>query len=63
MIAGTHVELLCVEPLEHQAEDRDRAQAQDVGDPHDVLAQSRRVCVTILLLPSGAARGALRFQQ
>ena len=43
-IAGTHVESLCVEPLEHQAVDRDRAHAQDVGHLHDVLAQSRRVC-------------------
>ena len=43
-VAGTHVEPLCVEPLEHQAVDRDRAQAQDVGDFHDVLAQPRRVC-------------------
>ena len=43
-VAGTHVEPLCVEPLEHQAVDRDRAQAQDVGHLHDVLAQSRRVC-------------------
>ena len=42
--AGTDVELLCVEPFVHQASDRHRAQAQDVGHPHDVLAQSRRVC-------------------
>ena len=44
VIARTHVEPLCVEPLEHQAVDRDRAQAQDVGHLHDVLAESRRVC-------------------
>ena len=44
LVAGTHVEPLCVEPLAHQAVDRDRAQAQDVGHLHDVLAQSRRVC-------------------
>ena len=43
-VAGTHVEPLCVEPLEHQAPDGHRAQAQHVGDPHDVLAQPRRVC-------------------
>ena len=39
LIAGLHVESLCVEPFEHQAVDRDRAQAQDVGHLHDVLAQ------------------------
>ena len=44
LIAGTHIEPLCVEPLEHQAVDRDRAQAQDVGHPQDVLAQPRGVC-------------------
>ena len=44
MIAGAHVEPLCVEPLEHQAVDRDRTQAQDVGHLHDVLAEPRRVC-------------------
>ena len=44
LIAGLHVEPLCVEPFEHQAVDRDRAQAQDVGDPHDVLAQPCHVC-------------------
>ena len=43
-LAGTHVESLCVEPLEHQAPDGHCAQAQDVGDFHDVLAQPRRVC-------------------
>ena len=43
-VAGMHVESLCVEPLEHQASDGHRAQAQDVGDFHDVLAQPRRVC-------------------
>ena len=43
-VAGTHAEPLCVEPLEHQAVDRDRAQAQNVGDLHDVLAEPRRVC-------------------
>ena len=32
-VAGTHVESLCVEPLEHQAVNRDYAQAQDVGHP------------------------------
>ena len=35
--AGTH-ESLCVEPFEHQASDRHRTEAQDVGHPHDVLA-------------------------
>ena len=39
LIAGLHVEPLCVEPFEHQAVDRDPAQAQDVGHLHDVLAQ------------------------
>ena len=43
-VARAHVEPLCVEPLEHHAVDRDRAQAQDVGDLHDVLAEPRRVC-------------------
>ena len=43
-IAGTHVEPLCVEPFEHQASDRHRAQAQDVGHLHDVLAQPCHVC-------------------
>ena len=43
-LAGTHVESLCVEPFEHQASDRHRAQAQHVGDPQDVLAQPRHVC-------------------
>ena len=43
-IAGMHVEPLCVEPLELQAVDSDRAQAQDVGHPHDVLAEPRGVC-------------------
>ena len=43
LIAGLHVEPLCVEPFEHQAVDRDRAQAQGVGHLHDVLAQPRRV--------------------
>ena len=38
-LAGTHVESLCVEPFEHQASDRGRAEAQDVGHLHDVLAQ------------------------
>ena len=42
-VAGTDVESLIVEPLEHHAVDRDRAEAQDVGHIHDVLAQSRRV--------------------
>ena len=42
-IAGTHVELLCVEPFVHQAVDRDRAQAQHVGHLHDVLAEPCRV--------------------
>ena len=32
-IAGTHVEPLCVEPFVHQASDRHRAQAHDVGHP------------------------------
>ena len=38
-IAGTHVEPLCVEPFVHQAVDRDRAQAKDVGHLHEVLGQ------------------------
>ena len=37
--AGTDVESLCVEPFVHQASDRHRAEAQDVGHPQDVLAQ------------------------
>ena len=43
-LAGTGVESLCVEPVVYQASDRHRAQAQHVGDPHDVLAQPRHVC-------------------
>ena len=43
-LAGMHVEPLCVEPLEYQAVDRDRAQAQDVDHLHDVLAQPCHVC-------------------
>ena len=43
-LAGMHVEPLCVEPLEYQAVDRDRAQAQDVDHLHDVLVQPCHVC-------------------
>ena len=43
-LARTDVESLCVEPLIHQASDRHRAEAEDVGHPHDVLAQPRHVC-------------------
>ena len=43
-VAGTDVESFCVEPFIHQASDRHRAEAQHVGDPHDVLAQPRHVC-------------------
>ena len=43
-LAGTDVESLCFEPLEHQASDRQRAEAQDVGQPHDVLAEPCHVC-------------------
>ena len=43
-LAGTHVESLCVEPFEHQASDRHRTEAQDVGHLHDVLAQPCHVC-------------------
>ena len=42
-LARTHVESLCVEPFVHQAVDRDRAQAHDVGHLHDVLAEPRHV--------------------
>ena len=42
--ACTDVESLCVESFVHQAPDRDRAEAQDVGHPHDVLAQPYHVC-------------------
>ena len=42
--AGTGVVSLCVEPFVHQAPDRHRAEAQDVGDPHNVLAQPCHVC-------------------
>ena len=42
--AGTHVESHCVEPFEHQASDRHRAEAQDVGHSQDVLAQQCHVC-------------------
>ena len=43
-IAGTGVESFCVEPFVHQASDRHRAEAQDVGRPHDVLAEPCHVC-------------------
>ena len=43
-LAGTDVESLCVEPFAHQASDRHRAEAQDIGHSQDVLAQPRRVC-------------------
>ena len=42
-LARAHVETRCVEPFVDQASDGHRTQAQDVGDLHDVLAQSRRV--------------------
>ena len=38
-IAWKDVESLCVEPIVHQASDRQRAEAQDVGHPLDVLAE------------------------
>ena len=44
IIPGTHVKSLCIEPIVQEASNRDRAQAQDVGYPHEVLAQSCRVC-------------------
>ena len=53
-MAQTGVESLCVEPIAHQASDRQRAEAQDVGHPHD---DSK------VLLPSGASAGALRAVQ
>ena len=63
-IAGTHVESLCVEPLEHQAVDRDRAQAQHVGHLHDgSLNRVVSAGDSMLLLPRVSARGALRFQR
>ena len=43
-VAGMYVESLCVEPLEHQAPDGHRAQAQHVGHLHDVLAEPCHVC-------------------
>ena len=43
-LAGTDVESFCVEPFIHQASDRHRAEAQDVGHPHDVLAEPCHVC-------------------
>ena len=42
IIAGTHVKSLCIEPILQEASDRDRAQAQEVGYPHEVLAQPCR---------------------
>ena len=46
---------------------RHRAEAQDDGDPHDVLAEPCHVsCVRVrgkIFLPSGAAGDALRFQR
>ena len=43
-LARTDVESLCVKPVVHQASDCHRAEAQDVGHPHDVLAQPCHVC-------------------
>ena len=41
---GAHVETFCLEPLVDQASDGHRTEAQDIGHPHDVLAEPRRVC-------------------
>ena len=57
-LAGTDVASLCVEPFAHQVPDRHRAETQDVG--HSMCSLSRDSKV---FLPSGAARGALRFQR
>ena len=64
-VAGMYVEPLCVEPLEHQAPDGHRAQAQHVGHLHDVCSLSRVMSagVSMVLLPRVSARGALRFQR
>ena len=43
-MARTDVESLFVEPLVHQASDRHRAEAQDVGHSHDVLTEPSHVC-------------------
>ena len=42
--ARTDVESLRVEPFVHKASDRVRAQAQDVGHPHDVLVEPFFFC-------------------
>ena len=63
-MAGMDIESLCVEPVVHQAPDHHRTEAQDVGHPHDVLAEPCHVCgESKNFLPSGAAAGALRFQR
>ena len=46
-IAWTDVGALCVEPIEYQASDRHSAEAQDVGHPHDVLAEPCHVCLRV----------------
>ena len=38
-LARTDVVSLCVDPFVHQAPDRHRAEARDVGHSHDVLAE------------------------
>ena len=43
-ITGTDVESLCVKPFVRQASERHRAETQDVGHPHDVLAEPCHVC-------------------
>ena len=42
-LAGKDVESFCVDPFAHQASDRHSAEAQDVGDPQDVLAETCHV--------------------
>ena len=43
-ISRTHVESHLIEPVVHKVPHGHRAQAQNVGDPHNVLAQTCRVC-------------------
>ena len=62
-VTGMHVERLCVEPLEHQAVDRDRAQAQDVVTPmmcslnRVVSASACFFCQGALLVVRSASSG------
>ena len=48
----TNVMSLCVEPAEHQDVDREPTEAEDIGDPHNVLAEPCHVCGLEQTLPA-----------